>query len=52
MELPLGVGGIPRDVRVSNELGTGSLRLDVGILTPEDFLLVVDSEQGKWVWYL
>ena len=38
------VGVISRDGRVINELGSGSLRQAVGILTPEDFRLVVDTE--------
>ena len=37
------VGGITRDDRVSTELGTGSRRHDVGILTPKDFRPVVDN---------
>ena len=38
------VGGISRESRVITELGTGSLRQTVGILTPQDFWPVVDSE--------
>ena len=38
------VGGISRDGRVTNELGSGPLRQAVGILTLEDFRPVVDSE--------
>ena len=38
------MGGISRDSRVTSELGTGSLRQAVGILTPEDFQPVVDTE--------
>ena len=38
------VGGITRDDRVSTELGTGSLRQAVGILTPKDFQPIVASE--------
>ena len=41
---PVDVGGITRDDRVSTELGTGSLRQAVGILTPKDFRPVVDDE--------
>ena len=41
---PMDVGGISREGRVTNELGTGSLRQAVGILTPEDFRLIVDTE--------
>ena len=41
------VGGISRDGRVTNELGSGSLRKAVGILTPEDFRPVVNSESSK-----
>ena len=39
LKYPLDVGGISRDSRVTTELGTGSLRQAVGILT-----LIVDSE--------
>ena len=38
------VGGITRDNRVTTELGTGSLRQAVGILTPKDFRPIVASE--------
>ena len=38
------VGGITRDNRVTTELGTGSLRQAVSILTPKDFRPVVDDE--------
>ena len=41
---PMDVGGITRDDRVSTELGTGSLRQALGILTPKDFRPVVDTE--------
>ena len=44
LRYPMDVGGITRDDRVSTELGTGSLRQAVGILTPKDFRSVVDSE--------
>ena len=44
LRYPLDVGGISRDGRVTNELGSGSLRQAVGILTSEDFLPVVDNE--------
>ena len=44
MKYPLDIGGISRDGRVSTELGTGSLHQVIGILTPEDFRPVVDSE--------
>ena len=44
MQFPLDVGGITKDDRVMTELGTGSLRQAVGILTPKDFRLIVDSE--------
>ena len=43
MRLPLDVGGITRDDRVTTELDTGSLRQAVGILTPKDFRPIVDS---------
>ena len=38
------VGGISRDGQVTNELGSGFLRQVVGILTPEDFRPVNDTE--------
>ena len=44
LRYPMDVGGITRDDRVNTELGTGSLRQAVGILTPKDFRPVVDSE--------
>ena len=44
LRYPMDVEGITRDDRVSTELGTGSLRQAVGILTPKDFRPVVDSE--------
>ena len=44
LRYPMDVGGITRDDRVSTELGTGSLRQAVGILTPKDFRPVVDTE--------
>ena len=40
----MNVRGISRDGRVTNELGSGSLCQAVGILTPEDFRSVVDTE--------
>ncbi len=44
LRYPVDVGGITRDDRVSTELGTGSLRQAVGILTPKDFRPIVDTE--------
>ena len=44
LKFPIDVGGITRDNRVTTELGTGSLRQAVGILTPKDFRPVVDDE--------
>ena len=44
LRFPIDVGGITRDSRVTTELGTGSLRQAVGILTPKDFRPVVDTE--------
>ena len=44
LRYPMDVGGITRDDRVSSELGTGSLRQAVGILTPKDFRPIVDTE--------
>ena len=46
VRFPLDVGGLSRDGRVTTELGTGSLRQTVSILTPEDFRTIVDTE---WV---
>ena len=43
LRFPIDVGGITRDNRVTTELGTGSLRQAVGILTPKDFRPVVDT---------
>ena len=44
LRFPIDVGGITRDNRVSTELGTGSLRQAVGILTPKDFRPIVTNE--------
>ena len=44
VRFPLDVGGLSRGGRVTTELGTDSLRQAVGILTPEDFQPVVDTE--------
>ena len=44
VQFPPDVGGITRDYRVVTELGTGSLRQTVGILTPKDFRPIVASE--------
>ena len=44
LRFPIDVGGITRDNWVTTELGTGSLRQAVGILTPKDFRPVVDTE--------
>ena len=44
LRFPIDVGGITRDNRVTTELGTGSLRQAVGILTPKDFRPVVDTD--------
>ena len=41
------VGGKSRDGRVIIELGTGSLRQAVGILTPEDFQTIVDTDKAS-----
>ena len=46
------VGRVSRDDRVTTELGTGSLRQAIGILTPEDFQTIVNTEQvsgSKWL---
>ena len=44
VRFPLDVGGLSRDGWVNTELGTGSLRQAVGILTPGDFRPVVETE--------
>ena len=44
VRFPLDVGGVSRDGRANTELGTGSLRQAVGILTPEDFRPMIASE--------
>ena len=44
VRFPLDVGGLSRDGQVTTELGTGSLRQAVGILNPEDFWPIGDSE--------
>ena len=44
LRFPIDVGGITRNNRVSTELGRGSLRHAVGILTPKDFRPIVDTE--------
>ena len=44
LRYPVDVEGISRNGRVTTEVGTGSLRQAVGIITPEDFQPVVDSE--------
>ena len=41
---PMDVGGISKDDRVTYELGSGSLRQAVGILTPGDFRPVINTE--------
>ena len=44
LRYPMDVVGISRDGRGTNELGSGSLRQAVGILAPEDFRPVIDTE--------
>ena len=44
VQYPMDVGGVSRDGRVTTELSTGSLRQAIGILTPEDFRPIVDTE--------
>ena len=44
VRFPLDVGRVSRDGRANTELGTGSLRQAVGILTPEDFRLIVSTD--------
>ena len=43
LRYPMDIGRISRDGRVTTELGTGSLRQAISILTPEDFRSVVDT---------
>ena len=38
------VGRVSRDGQVTTELGSGSLRQAVGILTPEDFRTIMNTE--------
>ena len=40
----LDIGGLSRDGQVTNELGTGSLKHAVSVLTSKDFRAVVNSE--------
>ena len=44
VQYPLDVGGVSRDGLANTELGTGSLRQAVGILTPEDFRPIVNTD--------
>ena len=44
LRFPIDLGGITRDNRVSTELGTGSLRQSVGILTPKDSQPIAANE--------
>ena len=44
MWFPMDVGGVSRDDWVTTELGTGFLRQAVGILTPDDFQTIMDTE--------
>ena len=44
VRFPLDVGGVSRKCRITTELGTGSLRQAVGILIPEDFRPIVDTD--------
>ena len=48
LKYPMDEGGMSRDGRVTTELSTGSLRHAVGILTPNDFWNITNSELGKW----
>ena len=41
---PLDVGGVSRDSRANTELGTGSLRQAIGILTPEDIRPIISTD--------
>ena len=44
VQFSLDVGGLPKDGRVTTELGSGSLKKAIGILTPEDIRPIVDTE--------
>ena len=44
VQFQLDVGGVSRDGRVNTELGTGSLKQAVGILAPENFRPIVNTE--------
>ena len=44
VQFPLDVGGESRKCRMTSELGTGSLRQAVGILTSGDFRPIVDTD--------
>ena len=44
VRFPLDVGGVSRKCRMTTELGTGSLRQAVGILTPGDFRPIFDTD--------
>ena len=43
----LDVVELSRDGRVTSELGTGSLRHAVGILTSKDLRTIINSEYGE-----
>ena len=44
VRFPMDVGGVSRNCRMTTELGSGSLRQAVGILTPGDFWPIVDTD--------
>ena len=44
VRFPLDVGRVSRKCRMTTELGSGSLRQAVGILTPGDFRPIVDTD--------
>ena len=46
LRYPMDIGGISRDGRVTNELGSGSLRQVFGILTPSSTLSQVSGSDG------
>ena len=48
VRLPINVGGLSRDGQVTTTISTGSLVYAVGILTPDEFKTLVNTElEGK-----
>ena len=44
VRFPMDVGGVSMNCRMTTEIGSGSLRQAVGILTPGDFRPIVDTD--------